>query len=731
MLVPIGIFLALTAMPRAQEPFDALARSRDTNGLERLCSKTLANSHPFGFLTHDGTYGTGRYGWRAFLLDDLDGKSKYIVFSTPLTSEDTGEQLFEYRGGLLQRLVHERESLGFRVANHSFSISFDLAAKRANIVDDITISRTGPPRKTLLLRMGPNYTVKRISDAASKPVKFAQAGGVLSVAAPSARSFTYRLSYSGILDKPYYAGSISLREAFLTNDIWWASIARGPAQCRVRAVVPGGWKAIAQGRLVETKAAAGGIAYTYQMDLPVCVYSLSAAPYRVVSRSIEGRQFSVWGIGIDGDAMSLQAELFAPIFKFYERFAPYPFSGYSAVVSDVYGGGALEAYSFATYGGGIPYEDAHEPAHTWWGGIIPNTYLRSLWNESFANFCQGLYQREGAPGNRAERRLAFISDSEPEQAFLQAPAANAPSEIGPAASSIGYEKGSDVLQMLEQEIGTDMMISTMREWIASHKKGEPGEWEDYEQAVKRVVGRDLGWFFDQWLRRTGWADFEVRNVRWNSGKLTGEVAFNGQPYRIACEIMLRFPDGKREFTSFNTMEATTDSGYRFSVPCPMKPALVSVDPWRRLLRTYRPDERLPDIAGCLPRFTKVVDPAHPDWMPHSGRSNTAVLPNDLNGVFIVGSPETLPTMKPLCEAAGFEVEGDSLTYRGTTIDLRRGCALAIVELGGNKRCLIGLGKTRLNPNPGRSQVCVTDDLGRFVRGHTEPKTSGWMTFRLN
>ncbi|WP_146014244.1 M1 family metallopeptidase, partial [Pseudomonas sp. GW460-E13] len=73
------------------------------------------------------------------------------------------------------------------------------------------------------------------------------------------------------------------------------------------------------------------------------------------------------------------AALYASIIQFYERFAPYPFSQYGGLDSETYGGGAMEAYSYATYGGGLPSEDPHEPAHTWWGGLINNTYFHSFW----------------------------------------------------------------------------------------------------------------------------------------------------------------------------------------------------------------------------------------------------------------------------------------------------------------------------------------------------------------
>jgi len=76
------------------------------------------------------------------------------------------------------------------------------------------------------------------------------------------------------------------------------------------------------------------------------------------------------------------------------------------------------------------------------------------------------------------------------------------------------------------------------------------------------------------------------------------------------------------------------------------------------------------------------------------------------------------------------VSGNNLTYDGTTIDLNNGCALAVVDLGEGKNCVIGLGKTRVAPDLGRARLALTDNLGRFLRGKTDPKTSGFLTFKL-
>ena len=89
----------------------------------------------------------------------------------------------------------------------------------------------------------------------------------------------------------------------------------------------------------------------------------------------------------------------AKALPFYEaHFGKFPYSHYALVETLGPFGGALEAYSFATFGGGaFQFATAHELSHTWWGGVVPNPYTRSMWNESFANYSDNLFRRLTGP----------------------------------------------------------------------------------------------------------------------------------------------------------------------------------------------------------------------------------------------------------------------------------------------------------------------------------------------
>lgn len=729
MLALATLLLLQPQAPIAQ--LDALARKRDAAGIAKMSSPAVASSKALDFLRHNGAYDTGRFGWSAIELKDVSGGDVFVVFSTKLTSEDIGEQVFRWRNGRLDAYVNELDDLGVRVLRHDLDVRFDLPAKKAILSDTATFQRERGTGKSFLVRMCPWFRVSGVLDAKGKSVPFRQAGGVVSLPAPTGNTpFTYTLRYAGVVDLPQYAGSVSTKEVLLANDYWYPMIARQASPHKVTVHHPNDWIAVGQGeRLSVVKGAAESVT-TWRMDLPIVYFSLSVAPFKEYSQTIRGHVYSVWSMVMEPEEMKLQTELFAPVFEFYERaFGKSPFNGYGAVVSDVYGGGALEAYSYATYGTGwLPDEDAHEPAHTWWGGMIPNTYLTSLWNESFAVFSDGLYHREGAAGDREARRLAFTRDAEPSPSFLAAPCAASGASIGPAASALGYGKGGIVLQMLEAEIGTDRIVEACRAWVAQHKQPQVAEWEDFEKVVAKVAG-DQKWFFDQWIRRAGWADFDVTDVRWDGSAVVGNVRFDGPGYRLTLETMLESAQGARSFVK---VQVPSEGGV-IRIPSPERPALVSFDPWQRLLRRGDKDETPIQLRNNLPN-SRYRDPAHPDWMTELGGRRTGPglreLPEDLADTLIIGSPENLPAIRPLCDKVGFKVEGNLLTWNGTTVDLTQGGAMAVVELEGGKTCTLALGKTRLSPEPGRARLALFDPNGRFVTGVTDPKTKGFLTARL-
>jgi hypothetical protein len=468
----------------------------------------------------------------------------------------------------------------------------------------------------------------------------------------------------------------------------------------------------------------------YSMNLPVVYYSLTVSPFKTYSTKIDGRRFSVWSLTLPRDKEAMQCELYAKIIAAYNKwFSPFPFAGYGAVVSASYGGGALEAYSFATYGGGMPGEDGHETSHTWWGGIICNTYLHSFWNESFADYTDSFYHRNVPLGNVSERNLMFIDRQRPSSAWDAAPIGAAGVDIGPVASTLGYGKGAAVLDQLEAELGPAGMIKAMHHWVEIQPKGVPGEWEGFERAVRESTHQDYKWFFDQWIWRAGYPKFNVSDPSYTNGIVSLKVSFSGPAYRLRPEILLVYPDGSSQIEKAIIPAQETST---IRVAAREKPVLVSFDPYRRLAREIDRDES-PASLGSFWRDADVYSslPAGATLLERNGDARSlSAAPKSLGGTAIVGMPEDSPVIRDLAAKAHFTLVGNELTYDGTTIDLTTQSAEALVDLGNGQTCLLAMGKPELAPELGDACLVLADHLGRPLRSKTLPKTAGRFVFHL-
>ena len=690
---------------------NGFARKRDIKALAALSTGDGSEFH----ILKGGAYEVGKFGWKVEALEPKFSPRKFVVFTTPLTSEDTGELLFERTAGKL-KFISELDPEPIRLSHHNLDIKFSTNDKSVSILDQVSFKNLGQVKGDVTeFRFSPCYKVSAITDGAV-PVPFQQVGGIVMIPRPKADA-TYTISYKGTVNLPLYAGAISPNNVTLTNDYWYPLVNRWPTTYELTVEHPADWEVVAQGNDLGSKPSKDGVSTSFRMDIPAVYWSFTVGKMRHIETEIDGLKHHMWSTNLTEEKMRYQPRFNAHILNFFSRsFGAYPFKQWGSLDSPTYGGGALEAYSFATYGEGwLPDADPHEPSHTWFGGILPNTYLRSFWNEGFAVWSEGFYQRECALGSTEDRRSAFVKVISPSEEYNSAPLMASGVSIGAPASSLGYGKSGDVLAMLEQLIGTSNFLDAIKEWVRVHPKGTPAEWEEFEAIVlRRNQGLALKDFFDDWFRRPGYASVSLTGLSYSPGKLSGRLVWKGPRFRMPLEIWMENKAGIRQSITLDTKDTASDGSFTINL-LGFAPKTVYFDPLHRALRDGA-GPRFDDFEDAVRGMKIYRDSATPDVMKCYTADLTEL--NDLNKVLIVGHPDTTPKLRELCIKAGFSVKGQNLTFRGTTIDLTKTGAVAVVELGEGKRCAIALGKCDLAPKIGKAYVGLVDDIGRMLRGTT-------------
>lgn len=527
-----------------------------------------------------------------------DGGETLAVFHAWHSCQSDGDHVYRLiqtpNGWRFGAEIPETETLGLRVRDHDLHAAFDLPQKNATLSDTIQVERTAENAPAFaLLRISQDFHIQSITLGASgskTPVRFQQAGGVIAFAPPADRKFALTLRYSGHLDNQQ-SDYIRPNEAVLCS-YWYPHIGRLPACTTVTATVPAGWQAIAQGELTkETHAPNGATTVTFRNETPNCFYTLDIGQYTIVKRVVKNRTLSIYQLRPSpARAQACLDKVAAAMDCFEHNFAPFPYTRYAVVETDGAFSGALEAYSFATFGPDtLPELIPHELAHTWWGGMIPCTYTRSMWDEAFAEYADDLFQRsqkaEAAHSTAAYPPASRVLSNRRKlaSAFGVVPIEQAFDTEDDHQIAAGYDKGRQVLKMLETQLGQQTMLRSMRSFFAGHPKGEAADWPEFEAAVQKETGQNYRWFFGQWLARKGVPMVALAHttVRKDGNGYTVEtdVIQEGDPYRLRMPVLLETAGGGSTLMSYDVDGSSTHLTFKTTAA----PSLLRLDPQGEML----------------------------------------------------------------------------------------------------------------------------------------------------
>ena len=162
---------------------------------------------------------------------------------------------------------------------------------------------------------------------------------------------------------------------------------------------------------------------------------------------------------------------------------------------------------------------AHELAHQWWGGaVIPKTYRDAWLSEAMATYAADLYI-EGEIGGDGFREMLKRHTDQARFADRHG-AIDLGMRLGEHYQPIVYEKGAMVLHMLRRTIGDEHFTAVLSRFCRENA-GRLVTTADFETAVEAVTGREMDWFFDQWIRRTGYPVYRTYHAT-SGGSDSGE-----------------------------------------------------------------------------------------------------------------------------------------------------------------------------------------------------------------
>ena len=402
------------------------------------------------------------------------------------------------------------------------------------------------------------------------------------------------------------------------------------ATSEVRMTVDTALEALSNGRLVSRVENGDGTAtWHYALAKPHSSYLVMLAAgkyrrYRQVARSAlpDGRMQYVpvdsWYYPSDDEADVRRTFMdTADMLAFFTARlgVPYPWNRYSQVPVAHFLYGGMENTTATVMAdtrlvvdarAALDYDPqpliAHELAHQWVGDYVTYIDWQNEWlNEGFATFLQQLWTRhrfgeEDFLLQRFDGIRSFMDWTDRAGRF---PLVHRTS----TSAANTYSKGAAVLHMLRDLLGDGHFWELMRRWLEDNAYGSV-ETHDFRLLSEEVSGRDLGWFFDQWLFGAGYPELEITRLPLAGQRAVQVTVRQLQATDSLCgffRLPLRWswPGTAESGTIWVDGAETVDT-----IPVPAVDALPLFDPARivcgRVRVDYTPEERVRLLAAANP-----------------------------------------------------------------------------------------------------------------------------------
>jgi aminopeptidase N len=332
------------------------------------------------------------------------------------------------------------------------------------------------------------------------------------------------------------------------------------ATVEVFCTVPADLQTVSNGTLVASAPAAGGLRedhWSLDRAIPSYLVTLVAGRFDVEEakwKAVPLRYISQKGRGAE---VRNGCEFTPDMMEFFSSYTgrDYPWPRYDQVTvwDFVYGG--MENASATTMNMRLlhPKEArpnysadglvAHELAHQWFGDLLTCRTFDHIWlNEGFATYFTDLYfeHRDGAEEfslhRRNQNRGYMDANREPEKLGLHpSPRGDTPLELFGGKQ---YNRGAAILHQLRIELGDDAFRDGIRAWVKENADRAVTS-EEFRRSMEGATGRNLKWFFDQWVYGAGYPVLEVSR---DGNRLTVEqvqVEGGGQPAEFRITLPVR------------------------------------------------------------------------------------------------------------------------------------------------------------------------------------------------
>lgn len=370
------------------------------------------------------------------------------------------------------------------------------------------------------------------------------------------------------------------------------------ATVEMRITVPETMIIASNGLLLGTSSNSDGTkTYVWQEAYPISTYLISVAATNYITYTdtyTSGTNAMPVTYFVYPEHFAQAQEDFSvtvPMIAFFAQvFGEYPFLSEKYGMAAIPWSGAMEHQTCTSYGSPLitgthryDWIVAHELAHQWWGDLVTLADWADIWlNEGFATYSDALWHEhlgglEGLKSRMEVLKNIYLTQHQGQEHPIHNPPA------GHLFCAIEYEKAACVLHMLRFVTGEENFLKILKTYAQDFAYANAAT-EDFRKVCESISGQDLGWFFEQWIYKSGYPTYQFG---WgDTGQGTVRIIINQTQtdfpvFVMPVELHVILPAGELKKTLWVDKK---DNVFAFAVPAKPVDVLFDPDGWLLCLK---------------------------------------------------------------------------------------------------------------------------------------------------
>lgn len=290
---------------------------------------------------------------------------------------------------------------------------------------------------------------------------------------------------------------------------------------------------------------------------------------------------------------STKTKVYNMMTHFSAKFGEYPFekNGFTSLSSQFPWGG-MENQTLTSLCNGCWNENiiSHEMGHQWYGDLVSPATWADIWlNEGFATFSEAVwFEYTGgytSYKNDINANATYYLNNNPGWAMYNpAWAVTTPSTSTLFNTAVTYYKGACVLHMLRYTLGDAVFYNFMKSYAMDSLGGfkhNSAATDDVTAKLSSVVGEDMSWFIDQWVKQPNHPVYQntysvtsLGDGTWRVRFITNQTQTNSPFHKMPLALKVSFSAGGD--TTFRVMNDVNNQ--TFDLIFTKQPSSLVFDP---------------------------------------------------------------------------------------------------------------------------------------------------------